>query len=194
MFRAFGETIINGKATDILCWLLTHFCDDDKVEETEEETTTIESLFFAHLMHLLRPPGALEEAFETPHAGSAPLAPRLPLAHLLSIDHNIIQLSAIRTANSIVFSPTCNPIEIDCRIGIELRWREAHSRWEEKLLRYTKEMDKSRGHSRADPCRSPRVRRLMRGTLSLSRGDVGGTTFLRTSPRIYTTRKRIASG
>lgn len=87
-----------------------------------EEKKTPESLFFTHL---LRPPGALEEALETPHAGSPPPPPRPPLAHLLlGIDHNIIPISAIRGANSIVFSAVCNPIEIDHRVGIELRRRE----------------------------------------------------------------------
>lgn len=90
--------------------------------EIEKKTTTPESLFFAHL---LRPPGAFEEALETPHAGSPP--------HLfLVLRSPTFSSASIITLFRYRLFATRNPIEIDHRV--ELRRCEVHPQREVKLL------------------------------------------------------------
>jgi len=66
--------------------------------------------FFAHLMHLLRPPGVLEEALEAPHTDCP------PARRLSSTDHSIVArrgFVAARTRSS--SSIVRNPIRIRSR-------------------------------------------------------------------------------
>jgi len=104
---------------------------------THECPRTLKFVFFTHLMHLLRPPGVLEETFETPH----PFSPcsRTPLS-IIALPRRIRSLfrtqsdreqhriaptttmTNVKSAQAI--QPPIHQALQDCHMsGMEIKWK-----------------------------------------------------------------------
>jgi len=88
---------------------------------THECPCTSKFVFFTHLMHLLRPPGMLEEAFETPHPFSP--SPRTPLL-IIALPRRIWSSFRIRSCatwpRDLITRPASNYTnnnDDECKIG-----------------------------------------------------------------------------
>lgn len=170
-----------GIRRDISYWLSTHFFDHDKIEEIEEQWY-LKVYFSLTWCTCCGRQVRLKK-----------LSKHLMLVHLfLLVSRSSTSASIITSfryrlfASRIRSSSRSRVIRSRSITESESNYDDArrYSRREEKLLRYTKETDKSGEHSQADPC-SPRVRRLMRGILSLSLEEML-TRYFSASPRVHT--------
>lgn len=168
----FGETIASGITRDISFRVMIHFRDDDKIELWDRRKKKHLKVYFS--LTCCGRQVRLKKLSK--HLMLVHLHLLLVLRSLTSSWASIITLFRYRLFAARIRSSS-RPCVIRSRsiTESESNYDDARHVLNEKyskiIIRYTKKMEKSRGHSRVDPRCSPRVRRLMRGILSW--GDAG---------------------